>query len=912
MLRITPSKSAASAKSYYARDDYYGAGESLVGEWIGQGAGLLGLSGPVKGEDFRNLCDNQHPTTGTRVTVKSKRERRPGYDFTFDVPKSVSVLHALCGDKRILEAFHQSVGEIMAEIEKEMHVRVRTGGADHDRLSGNLVAAPFTHFTARPVNGWSDPHLHRHVFVLNMTRDPVEEKWKAGQFGRIKEKGAYFQALYHGKLVSALAGIGYRLVPHGGTLEIEGFPDTAIRKFSRRTEEIDQLADELGIDDAARKAALGAKSRKSKKGGLKGQELVEKWRSMLSREEQECIEGIASRAEKGPVTIERDNPDEALGHAVRHLLERASVVKLHDLLACALEYAPGRVSVDDLHAAMQKSPEIITEDQEGDKWITTTGVLQEEFKNIQFVKRTRGTMTPINPDPDLSKESNLSPEQFGVVEHILTSPDRVIEVSGGPGTGKTTLMNAAVEAINAAGFEVFPFAPSADASRGVLRSEGFSEADTLHQLLQNPTVQAKVAGQVVWVDEAGLVGAAQLRRLFALSEKLKFRVILGGDTSQHSPVPRGDALRILEDHAGLKHARVRTVRRQKVEQYRQAVEHVSNRRLKKGFRILDEMGWIQEIPDETRHLALADEFVASTGEGRSALIVVPTHSEGRKISRAVRRKLKDAELLGSKEVHFARLKNNSWTEAQRSVLANYQTGLVVQFHQNSSGNLFIRGERATVLSIGKDHVIVRNSPTDPPKKLPLAETAKFTVYDIELLPVAAGERLRITANGKALDGSRLNNGATFQVKEILPSGDLQMTNGIIVGRDFGHFTHGYCGTSISSQGKTVDHVLVGQSAESLGRASSLEQFNVSVSRGKYKVTIFTDDKTALLRAVSKSSARTSAHDLLSQHRRENILKRIYQQAAAHHANTLKQEPNPASDVGGPRADHPIADVDISL
>ncbi len=56
-----------------------------------------------------------------------------------------------------------------------------------------------------------------------MTRDPVEGKWKAGQFGPIKERGSYFQAIFHGKLVSALAGIGYRLVPHGGTLEVEGF-----------------------------------------------------------------------------------------------------------------------------------------------------------------------------------------------------------------------------------------------------------------------------------------------------------------------------------------------------------------------------------------------------------------------------------------------------------------------------------------------------------------------------------------------------------------------------------------------------------------------------------------------------------------------------------------------------------------
>ncbi len=175
--------------------------------------------------------------------------------------------------------------------------------------------------------------------------------------------------------------------------------------------------------------------------------------------------------------------------------------------------------------------------------------------------------------------------------------------------------------------------------------------------------------------------------------------------------------------------------------------------------------------------------------------------------------------------------------------------------------------------------------------------AKFSVFYVEPFPVAAGERLRITANGNARDGTRLNNGAICQVKKVLPNRDLQLTNGIIVGCDFGHFTYGYCGTSISSQGKTVDHVLVGQSAESLGRASSLEQFNVSVSRGKFKVTIFTDDKAQLMHAVTKSSARPSAHDFIAPHRRRSLLKNaVALQAALTRTAALSQKTSSQSTV----------------
>jgi ATP-dependent exoDNAse (exonuclease V) alpha subunit len=67
-------------------------------------------------------------------------------------------------------------------------------------------------------------------------------------------------------------------------------------------------------------------------------------------------------------------------------------------------------------------------------------------------------------------------------------------------------------------------------------------------------------------------------------------------------------------------------------------------------------------------------------------------------------------------------------------------------------------------------------------------------------------------------------------------------------------------TSHASQGKTVDRVIIGQSADSM-RAASHEQFYVSVSRGRERATIYTDDKKALLEAVSRSDDRVAATEL---------------------------------------------------
>ena len=70
-------------------------------------------------------------------------------------------------------------------------------------------------------------------------------------------------------------------------------------------------------------------------------------------------------------------------------------------------------------------------------------------------------------------------------------------------------------------------------------------------------------------------------------------------------------------------------------------------------------------------------------------------------------------------------------------------------------------------------------------------------------------------------------------------------------------------TSYSSQSKSVDCVFIAESAESF-RAAGREQFYVSASRFKEALTIYTDDKHELLRAVSKTSERPSATDLVMQ------------------------------------------------
>jgi ATP-dependent exoDNAse (exonuclease V) alpha subunit len=158
--------------------------------------------------------------------------------------------------------------------------------------------------------------------------------------------------------------------------------------------------------------------------------------------------------------------------------------------------------------------------------------------------------------------------------------------------------------------------------------------------------------------------------------------------------------------------------------------------------------------------------------------------------------------------------------------------------------------------------------------LSLNIAACFQIYESSKIALAAGDMIRITQNGFTNDKRRLNNGDLKQVKGFTKDGDIKLANGWMLSKDYGNLTHGYCLTSYSSQSKGVDCVFVAESSESF-RAAGREQFYVSASRFKEALTIYTDDKRELLNAVSKSSQRPSATDLVM----KDILEAVNESAA---------------------------------
>jgi len=261
----------------------------------------------------------------------------------------------------------------------------------------------------------------------------------------------------------------------------------------------------------------------------------------------------------------------------------------------------------------------------------------EEKRLIDFVQCGLGKFKPFRHGEHQFRNETLSDEQRSAVLHVLRSEDRVTAIRGGAGTGKTTMMKEAVAAIELSGQRVFTFAPSAEASRGVLRSEaGFANAETVEALLQSSKLQEQVRGQVIWIDEAGLLGARTLARVAALAEKQDCRIVLSGDTAQHRAVERGDALRILEKHAGLQAAELKEIWRQKADSHKAIVAELRAGDLEPAFKQLEKLGMLRELEQEQRHETLAADYVSAVKKGKSALVISPTHAEGERVTARIR------------------------------------------------------------------------------------------------------------------------------------------------------------------------------------------------------------------------------------------------------------------------------------
>ena len=115
-------------------------------------------------------------------TKRGTRRAVAGFDYTFSVPKSASVLWAVADagtQALIAQAHHAAIAEVVAFIEREV-AATRVGATGPDGAAAQVdvtgvIATAFDHYDSRA----GDPHLHTHVVISNKVQTAQDGKWRS-------------------------------------------------------------------------------------------------------------------------------------------------------------------------------------------------------------------------------------------------------------------------------------------------------------------------------------------------------------------------------------------------------------------------------------------------------------------------------------------------------------------------------------------------------------------------------------------------------------------------------------------------------------------------------------------------------------------------------------------------------------
>ena len=249
MITISSMGRGSSAADYLTKksEDYYSYDEIMPYTQFYDPNGLFGDELHNKNiipEQFKNLCAGRHPNSAISLTRSIGDQHKAGTDITFSVPKPVSVIHALCGEKtrELVDEIHVKAVKRSLDFltDKAGFTRYKVNNKVYHEKT-NLLFGLFPHHESRS----GDMQEHIHVAVLNICKN------SSGNYSAIDSRplfiwrgaaGARYNVdLAHGLMQQA----GIKCERDGRNFTCPVVPGELNDYFSQRRRTIECVAKEL-------------------------------------------------------------------------------------------------------------------------------------------------------------------------------------------------------------------------------------------------------------------------------------------------------------------------------------------------------------------------------------------------------------------------------------------------------------------------------------------------------------------------------------------------------------------------------------------------------------------------------------------------------------------------------------------
>lgn len=476
-----------------------------------------------------------------------------GFDLTFCAPKSVSLIRAIRADdvtdKAIADAHATAISKAMENLATHAgYTRVHnpaTGEKDLVRLPG-LVAIAYQHETSRA----GDPHLHTHVIVPNRQArgdGRLVSIDGTSLYHEAKAAGVIYQATLRRELHRSMGYEWLPVDPSTGMAEVAGIDPNSITAWSQRSSQLREwAAGNLAVNESreptsSQLAAAQKATRPTKPEQLGWNELRAGWRT------DERGLGIESAAHR---RARRDRLAASGPRFDRHRITdaAATIEKAAFTRADLIEVIGAQLPVDTARSPRELVEEAVDEiavrltapreahQREGHERFTLDLILAEEAAVLDLVdaQDPRSVLWGLADDVD-----GLSPDQQRAVVNIAVSPWLVQPLSAPAGAGKTTSMRALVAmAHRRRNSRVIVLAPTGNAVDVAVREGAGDTGYTIAKALQDIDNGRLTLDHrdLFIVDEAGMVGTDDLRRLLTATTAAGVKTVLIGDQHQLAPV----------------------------------------------------------------------------------------------------------------------------------------------------------------------------------------------------------------------------------------------------------------------------------------------------------------------------------------------------------------------------------------
>ncbi|WP_316186204.1 MULTISPECIES: Ti-type conjugative transfer relaxase TraA, partial [unclassified Bradyrhizobium] len=389
------------------------------------------------------------------------------------------------------------------------------------------------------------------------------------------------------------------------------------------------------------------------------------------------------------------------------ITQQQSTFTRRDIAKFAHRHSDGLDQFKEVLGAMQGAPDLVDlgKDARGEDRFTTRGMVEAEQRLHRaaelMAERERHQVRDEDRQAALAgaeaRSLVLSSEQAEALAHVTDGRDLSVVV-GHAGTGKSAMLGVAREAWEAAGFEVRGVALSGIAAENLKSGSGIASrtiASLEHGWEQGRN--ALKSGDVLVIDEAGMVGTRQLERVLSYAAEAGAKVVLVGDPQQLQAIEAGAAFRsIHERHGG---AEIGDVRRQREDWQRDATRDLATGKVGHALEAYRSRGIVHEAL--TREHARGDlikrwDRDRQASPDRSRIILTHTNDEVRILNEAARERMRAAGDLGD-EVGVT---------VERGA-RNFASGDRVMFLQNERGLGVKNGTLGTIEQVSAQSIAVQ-------------------------------------------------------------------------------------------------------------------------------------------------------------------------------------------------------------